>query len=127
MRRMATRKRRMTPLDVISRRQLLDQRRCGVGLGTAETEGTRDEARAFRALGDETRVRIVRLLADHADPVCVCQIEAAFSLAQPTISHHLRVLRQAELVTTERRGVWVYYRLNRERFEVLHGFIAAVR
>jgi ArsR family transcriptional regulator len=85
-----------------------------------------DEARLFRALGDETRVQIIRLLAQQGEPLCVCHVEAAFTLSQPTISHHLKVLRDAGLVSTERRGVWIYYRLNRERLETLRSFITAV-
>ncbi len=70
-------------------------------------------ARLFRALGDETRLEILGLLAAAPEPICVCDIEANFRLTQPTISHHLRVLREARLVIAERRGLWVHYRLDR--------------
>ena len=73
----------------------------------------------LRALSDETRLRIVALLASAKGSVCVCDIEARFDLAQPTISHHLKVLRQADLVTTEKRGTWVYYEVNRPRIDEL--------
>jgi ArsR family transcriptional regulator len=85
-----------------------------------------DCVQLFRALGDETRVQIVRLLAQQTEPMCVCYVEAAFALSQPTISHHLKVLREAGLVTTERQGVWIYYRLNRERFQALADFIQPI-
>ncbi|HET8626979.1 MAG TPA: metalloregulator ArsR/SmtB family transcription factor, partial [Thermomicrobiales bacterium] len=74
-----------------------------------------DHARAFRALGDETRLQIVRLLAQQPEPLCVCWIESAFGLTQSGVSYHLRVLREAGLVTTQRRGTWIYYRLDLAR------------
>jgi|SRR5690349_2211597 ArsR family transcriptional regulator, arsenate/arsenite/antimonite-responsive transcriptional repressor len=70
-------------------------------------------AARFRALADPTRVAIVNRLAA-ADECCVCDLTAAFDLAQPTISHHLKVLRDAGLVTASRRGTWAYYRLEHE-------------
>ena len=67
-------------------------------------------ATRFRALGDPTRVAIVNRLAQ-AEETCVCDLTAAFALSQPTISHHLRVLRDAGLVESSRRGTWAYYRV----------------
>src|SRR6476469_11144801 len=64
----------------------------------------------FKALADPTRVAIVNRLAA-ADEVCVCDLTAAFDLSQPTISHHLKLLREAGLVEASRRGTWAYYRL----------------
>ena len=66
-------------------------------------------AARFRALADPTRVAIVNRLAQ--GECCVCDLNAAFDLSQPTISHHLKVLRDAGLVTSTRRGTWAYYRL----------------
>ncbi|MGE3273092.1 MAG: ArsR/SmtB family transcription factor [Chloroflexota bacterium] len=63
----------------------------------------------FRALGDATRLEVYRLIAAQADPICVCDITARFDVSQPTISHHLKILREAGLVTVSRRGVWAYY------------------
>jgi ArsR family transcriptional regulator len=51
--------------------------------------------------------------------MCVCEIEPRFDLSQPTISHHLRLLREAGVVTSERRGTWVYYALDRERLDAI--------
>jgi ArsR family transcriptional regulator len=65
------------------------------------------------ALADPTRLQIVELLACQEEPLCVCDIQGHFTLGQPTISHHLRVLREAQLVTWEKRGLWVHYALNR--------------
>src|SRR5579863_4688613 len=67
-------------------------------------------AARFKALGDPARVAIVNRLAA-ADEVCVCNLVAALDLAQPTVSHHLKVLREAGLVDSTRRGTWGYYRL----------------
>src|SRR5207248_11349009 len=67
-------------------------------------------AGVFKALADPARFRLFSLIASHAGgEVCVCDLTPAFDLTQPTISHHLRVLREAGLVNCERRGTWVYY------------------
>jgi ArsR family transcriptional regulator len=79
----------------------------------------------FKALGDETRLRIVAYLADAGDATCVCTIEDYVKdLSQPTISHHLRLLREAGLVTTERRGTWIYYSIAPAARELLARFVA---
>ena len=71
----------------------------------------RDQLAAqFKALSDPTRVAIVNQLSA-ADEVCVCNLVDAFELSQPTISHHLKILREAGLVEATRRGTWAYYRL----------------
>lgn len=74
-------------------------------------------APVLRILGDSTRLQIVALLARSDDAMCACEIEATFDLSQPTISHHLRLLKSAGLVTAERRGTWMHYRLERERVD----------
>lgn len=72
-----------------------------------------DFATLFKALGDETRLGIVGSLLARGDTLCACEIEAQVKdLSQPTISHHLRLLREAGLVVAERRGTWVYYTLD---------------
>lgn len=76
-------------------------------------------ARRFQALADPTRLQIVRLLAEQSEPLCVCWIESAFGLTQSGVSYHLRVLREAGLVTTQRRGTWIYYRLDPARLRAL--------
>ena len=63
----------------------------------------------LRALGDPSRLEILRLIAAQPAPICVCDVVERFDLSQPTISHHLKVLREAGLVTVSRRGVWAYY------------------
>jgi ArsR family transcriptional regulator, arsenate/arsenite/antimonite-responsive transcriptional repressor len=69
-------------------------------------------AQVFKALGDPVRLRLMSLIgARDGGEVCVCDLTSAFDLSQPTISHHLKVLREAGLIDSERRGTWVYYRL----------------
>ncbi|HVL84531.1 MAG TPA: metalloregulator ArsR/SmtB family transcription factor [Pseudonocardia sp.] len=72
-------------------------------------------ARAFKALGDPLRLRLLSLIAAHeGGEVCVCDLTPRFDVSAPTISHHLKVLREAGLITGERRGTWVYYRVRPE-------------
>lgn len=76
-----------------------------------------------RALADPTRVRIVMMLAQHAGEVCVCDITSAFNLDQSTISHHLRLLREAGIIDVVRHGVWAYYFLHAGALQALRQFI----
>lgn len=73
----------------------------------------REYAGWFKALGDSTRIQILNLLAANRDPVCVCDIVKHFPVGQPTISHHLKILRRTRFVLAERRGTFMYYRVNR--------------
>ena len=67
----------------------------------------------LKAIADPARLRLVSLIACHeGGEACVCELTGAFELTAPTISHHLRVLREAGLISSERRGTWVYYRTN---------------
>ena len=69
-----------------------------------------DLAKGFKALGDPVRLRLLSLIAARAGgEVCVCDLTGEFDVSGPTISHHLRVLREAGLIDCERRGTWVYY------------------
>jgi len=81
-------------------------------------------AALFKALGDETRLEMVGLLAAQGKELCVCELESHFDLSQPTVSHHLRILREAGIVSAERRGTWVYYALERGVREKLRSFDA---
>jgi ArsR family transcriptional regulator, arsenate/arsenite/antimonite-responsive transcriptional repressor len=72
-------------------------------------------ARVFKAMGDPVRLRLLSLIASHAGgEACVCDLTDVFDLSGPTISHHLKVLREAGLITGQRRGTWVYYRVHPE-------------
>lgn len=69
-------------------------------------------AQMFKALGDPVRLRLLSLIASHpGGEACVCDISSTFDLSQPTISHHLKSLRSAGLLDSDRRGSWVYYRV----------------
>lgn len=79
-----------------------------------------DLAHGFKALGDPVRLRLLSLIAARGgDEVCVCELTDAFTVSGPTISHHLKVLREAGLVSSERRGTWVYYRVVPARLAAL--------
>ena len=62
-----------------------------------------------KALGDPIRLQLVDVLRKHAGKVCVCELVPLFDVSQPTLSHHLKVLREAGIVDSERRGLWAYY------------------
>lgn len=71
-----------------------------------------DLARVFKAMGDPVRLRLLSLIASHSGgEACVCDLTDVFDLSGPTISHHLKVLREAGLIAGERRGTWIYYRV----------------
>lgn len=77
-------------------------------------------APSFKALGDPIRLRLLSLIASHeGGQACVCDLTDAFEVSAPTISHHLKVLREIGLVTSERRGTWVYYRAEPAALELL--------
>jgi ArsR family transcriptional regulator, arsenate/arsenite/antimonite-responsive transcriptional repressor len=84
-------------------------------------------ATLFKALGDETRLNILGFLLAKGDALCVCHIEDHVKeLSQPTISHHLRLLREAGLVTAERKGTWVHYAVNKAVRERLVEFATLI-
>ena len=70
-----------------------------------------EHAELLKAIADPHRLRIIATLARADDDVCVCDLNDDIDVSQPTVSHHLRLLKDAGLVTSERRGTWVYYRL----------------
>lgn len=86
-------------------------------LGADEAEAL---ANVFKALGDPTRVRLLSLIAAHADgEACVCDLTAPVGLSQPTVSHHLKLLVAAGLITREQRGKWAYYRVVQPALDAL--------
>jgi ArsR family transcriptional regulator, arsenate/arsenite/antimonite-responsive transcriptional repressor len=74
-----------------------------------EREQATRMAEVAKALGDPVRLALVDVLRKHAGKVCVCELVPLFDLSQPTVSHHLKVLRQAGIVGSERNGLWAYY------------------
>ena len=84
----------------------------------------------FKALADETRLDVFRLIAAQDEEICACDIVDRFDVSQPTIAHHLKVLRNAGLITVSRRGVWAYYAIDPRGLEVvqvtMQGFLDRV-
>jgi ArsR family transcriptional regulator len=97
---------------------------CGPEVEPLDRLATEELAGRFKALADPTRVAIINSLSA-ADEVCVCNLTETFELSQPTISHHLRVLREAGLVESSRRGTWAYYRLVPETVAALRGTLGS--
>ena len=80
-------------------------------------------AEVAKALGDPVRMQLVDVLRKHAGKVCVCELVPLFDLSQPTISHHLKKLRDAGIVGSEREGLWAYYYVNPEALEELSSWL----
>lgn len=78
-------------------------------------------ADCFKALGDDTRLKILMMLSDGEK--CACDIQENFQLKQPTISHHMKILQQAGLVQVEKRGKWMFYGLHNDKLKELIRFI----
>jgi ArsR family transcriptional regulator len=77
-----------------------------------------------RALADPIRIQLVDVLRKHAGKVCVCELVPLFDVSQPTISHHLKVLREAGLVKSERQGLWAFYYVLPGELDELAGWLA---
>ena len=110
----------MKPINIIKRKTSC----CELSGSSTELRypGLDEGAKLFKALADETRLSIIRQLAEQRE-VCACDFQACCDLAQPTVSHHLRVLREVGLVNAAKRGLWVYYSLNRERLEAVRSWL----
>ena len=81
-------------------------------------------ARTAKALADPIRVQLVDVLRKAAGEVCVCELLPLFDVSQPTLSHHLRKLREAGIVGVERRGLWAFYFVHPEALEVLNEWLS---
>src|SRR6516165_2504139 len=97
---------------------------CGPATEPLDPDASETLAARFRALSDPTRVAIVNRLAS-TEECCVCDLNEAFDLSQPTISHHLKVLHEAGLLDRDKRGVWVYYRARTEALSSLGTLIGS--
>lgn len=96
--------------------------------GLLDEDGAQQLARVFKALGDPTRVRLVSLIAAaEGAEACICDLTEPVGLSQPTVSHHMKLLADAGLVTREQRGKWAYYRLEPEAFEGLRRVLSLRR
>jgi ArsR family transcriptional regulator, arsenate/arsenite/antimonite-responsive transcriptional repressor len=81
-------------------------------------------AEVAKALGDPVRMQLVDVLRKHAGKVCVCELVPLFELSQPTVSHHLKKLRDAGIVGSERRGLWAYYYVEPDAMEELSAWLS---
>jgi ArsR family transcriptional regulator len=89
-------------------------------------EAAAELAIRLKALADPARLRLMSLIASHdGTEACVCDVSVGLGLSQPTISHHLKVLRTAGLVTAQRRGSWVYYRVVSDALQQLSQVLGA--
>ena len=106
---MRERRERLTETSCCSARECASER---------HYPGLEEVARLCRALSDETRLAILKQLTEQGE-VCACDFLACCTVAQPTLSHHLKVLRDAGLVSAVKRGLWVHYSLNAGKLEAL--------
>jgi ArsR family transcriptional regulator, arsenate/arsenite/antimonite-responsive transcriptional repressor len=83
-------------------------------------------AGTLKALAEPTRLRLLSLVAAQRDEVCMCDLTGPVGLSQPTVSHHMRILVEAGLLTREQRGKWAYYRLVPTAFDALSGLLSPV-
>ena len=88
-----------------------------------DPEQTQRMAEVAKALGDPVRLQLVDVLRKHAGKVCVCELVPLFDISQPTLSHHLKKLREAGIVDSERRGLWAYYYVNPDALAGLAGWL----
>jgi ArsR family transcriptional regulator len=89
-----------------------------------ETDARDQLLAVFKALADGTRLEVFRLIAAQEEPICACDVVDRFDVSQPTIAHHLKVLRQAGLIIVSRRGVWAYYALAPGGIDALEHFLS---
>lgn len=99
--------------------QLTPDRSCAPITGTPLSGAEADQLAALlKAVAEPTRLRLLSLVAAHEDgEACVCDLTEPVGLSQPTVSHHLKVLVDAGLLTRDKRGVWAYYRLVPDRLD----------
>src|SRR5690349_608910 len=90
----------------------------------ADRERAEGVASAAKVLADPIRVEILELLKTAGGPVCQCELHPLFDISQPTLSHHLKKLADADVIEVERRGKWAYYSLNDQALEVLRSWLS---
>lgn len=116
------------PLEVVPKTKRPAGERCCEPVAYPDTDRERAARMASiaSALGDPVRVQIVDVLARHAGEVCVCELVPLFDLSQPTVSHHLKVLRRVGIVGSERRGLWAYYFVNPDALKELSEWVTRI-
>lgn len=100
----------------------MSQRCCVVSHTPIDSATTSAIVDQLKAVAHPVRWRMFEIMALHLDGICVCDLESQFDLSQPTISHHLRIMREAGVVVTDQRGTWIYYSVHPE---ALNQFISA--
>jgi ArsR family transcriptional regulator len=95
---------------------------CGLAAAPMDAEEAERVAPMFKALGDPVRLRLAAMIAAQ-DEICVCDLTPNFDVSGPTISHHLRILREAGLVDCERRGTWVHYWIQPQALQSLSALL----
>ncbi len=97
--------------------------RCCADTAQLSTDDAQQISDDLQILAHPVRLQILTILARSSEPVCVCDLEAAVPVKQPTVSHHLRLLREAGLIDCERQGLWAYYFVRRDAMAALHARI----
>ncbi len=90
-----------------------------------DRDAARRMAKVAKALGEPIRVQLVDVLRRHAGKVCVCELTPLFDVGQPTVSHHLKVLREAGIVASERQGLWAYYYVLPDGLEEFNSWLSS--
>jgi ArsR family transcriptional regulator len=91
------------------------------------TEQAHSLAETFKVLSHPVRLQILDILSRHSGQVCVCELEQHFQIRQPTISHHLKLLREGQFIEAEQRGLWVYYYLRADKAELVQQLLAGAK
>ena len=111
--------------DAETIRTAVRERYAEAARGGAESLGCGNPTAVAKALGDPIRLQLVDVLRKHAGKVCVCELTPLFDVGQPTVSHHLKVLREAGIVDSERRGLWAYYYVRPEALEEVSRWLSS--
>ena len=116
----------MTTLELAPKQKRPNGQPCCDPVVYPEIEREHAERMAIvaKALGDPVRMQLVDVLRKHAGKVCVCELVPLFDLSQPTVSHHLKKLRDAGIVGSEREGLWAYYYVKPEALEELSAWLS---
>src|SRR5271166_1304709 len=113
-------------MELVPKQKRADGERCcePVVYPDVERDHATRMAEVAKALGDPVRLQLVDVLRKHAGKVCVCELVPLFDLSQPTVSHHLKVLREAGIVGSEREGLWAYYYVIHDALEELSSWLS---
>lgn len=95
---------------------------CATNMSLSHDEATR-LANIFKALSHPVRVQLLQFIHDGDGELCACNIEQHFDLTQPTISHHIKILRQAGLIISENRGVWIHHRIHPQGLAIIQTWL----